>query len=87
MGRPLSKTETSEPLGLGGHERRALDARFERVAEEREGQRGDRARRPRVPPPSLENTVRPSSASCAPEGVEGDLPIMSPTAEGGMITS
>ena len=37
-GRPLSKTETSELLAPGRHEGRALDARLERIAVEREGQ-------------------------------------------------
>ena len=41
----------------------------------------------RVPPPSLEKTVRPSSASWPPSASKASMAIMSPTAEGGMITS
>ena len=70
MGKPLSKTETSEPRPRG-HERRALDAGGEGVAEECEGQGGDGLAQA-GPPALLGEDGAPVLGVLATDGVETD---------------
>ncbi len=86
QGSPLSKTETSEleaPVATKGmHSSPASSGSLERV------NGNDVMVSPiLVPPPSLENTVRPSSVSWPPRASKLIMAIMSPTPEGGRMTS
>ena len=86
VGKPLSKTETSELEAAaatnGVHSTPAAKGSLKRV----KGKEVMVSPR-RVPPPSLEKTVRPSSVSWPPTASKPIMPIMSATPEGGRITS
>ncbi len=86
LGSPLSKTEVSEPLAeVATNGVQAMPSSKGSL----ESVNGNVVivSPTRVPPPSRENTVRPSSASWPPKASKASIPIMSLTADGGMITS
>ena len=86
LGRPLSKTETSELLAsVATNGVQAMPGSNGSLKSEKGSE--VIVSPTRVPPPSLEKTVRPSSASWPPSASKASMAIMSLTADGGMITS